>query len=424
MSDDYYNILNVAKDASAKDIKNSYYKLAKKWHPDSHPEEDKAKATEKFKEIVEANEVLSNKEKREIYDKYGKEGLNQNGMNHGGGANMDEILRNFRDMMGMNMGGFPGMGFPGMRDDDSVPDVEFTKEFRLDVLYRGGKVTESFERYTLCGPCVGTGSSDGMEHKCAGCNGLGIRIRTIVQPDITQQFQEKCKTCNGTGSNTKDVCKKCNGRRATKERVHLDFIVPPGSFGGSKIVVENEGNEIPMNERRNKKTRSDVVLIVTEVPDAVFKRMFGRGHHQMDPSDLMMDLTVTLAESLCGFQKTIKHISGKDVTVRYDSIVKDGDLVVIENTGMPVYEKPGKYGDMYVLITVSVEKLDSHKKKRLWQLLTNTPYQIRDNTVNVQQMISLEELNKKKPKGPKGSGSKQKKRNEFEEGQAPQCQVQ
>ena len=171
MSDDYYKILEIEKNATPKEIKAAYYKLAKQWHPDKDAP-DKAKAEEKFKEILKAYEVLSKPEKREIYDKFGEEGLNQNG--HGiHPGNMDEILKNFM------MGGFPGgMGFfTGMDDDeDSIPNVEFTKEVSLKILYTGGSITEHVDRFTLCSPCAGTGSADGIEHKCISCNGMDTRL--------------------------------------------------------------------------------------------------------------------------------------------------------------------------------------------------------------------------------------------------------
>jgi len=376
----YYTILGVNRESSTEDIKRAYRKLALKWHPDKNAD-NREMAEQKFKEISEAYNILSDPEKKEMYDKYGKEGLSQAGF--GSGHNMEDIIRQFNEMFGGQM-----------ETDNDVPPVTFAKEFSLETLYQGTAVDETIERYTLCVPCKGTGSSDGIEHKCNTCSGMGFRVRAVMQPGILHQMREPCKMCNGTGSNRKDVCKACAGHRARKEKVKLHFVVPPGATNRTCITLENVGNSIPANEIKDPaKTRSDVIMVIKEIPHEKFKRMFiikGKKEHP-DPADLLIDMEVTLPEALCGFQKTIKHICGHEKVVRYDKVVKDGDVVVLKGSGMPVYEEPDKYGDLYVHINVRSMEISSSKKKALWQLLTNTPCQIKDNSENVNDMISIDE---------------------------------
>lgn len=379
---DYYQVLGIQKTADTTEIKKAYRKLSLKWHPDKHPQESKETAEQKFKEIAEAYSILSDPEKRELYDKYGKEGLENAGLNSS--VNIEEILRNFGNIFG------------NMDDDDNIPDITFVEELPLDVLYKGTKINKTIGRYTLCKKCNGTGNSDGFEHKCNICSGMGFKIRLIQQGiNIMQQIRQRCQACNGTGSdNNIDKCKKCNGKRAMKEDVSLEFEIKPGSTNRTCVTIENEGNEIPENERTDpERTRSDVILIVKEIQHEKFKRNFViRGEKDnVDAADLLMYLDITLPESLCGFEKTIEHISGKKIIIKHDEVIKHGAILVIPNAGMPELDDPNKFGDLYVHINVIADKIDSHKKKRLWQILTDTPYQKRSNSSNVIEMITIDE---------------------------------
>lgn len=401
---DYYEVLGVEKAAQGSEIKKAYRKLALQWHPDKHPPENKVTAEQKFKEITEAYNILSDPEKRELYDKYGKDGLHNAGFNSS--VNIEEILKNFSNIFGHHMDD----------DDDDIPDVTFVEELPLEVLYKGTKIKKTIGRYTLCENCNGTGSADGIEHKCNTCSGVGFRVRVIQQgPNIMQQIREQCRTCNGAGSsNNVDKCKKCNGKRAKKEDIMMEFEIKPGSGNRTCITVGNQGNEIPKNERREpKRTRSDVILIVKEIQHEKFKRNFViRGDKDIpDPADLLMDLDISLAESLCGFEKSIEHISGKKITIKHDEIIKHGAILVVPSAGMPELDEPGKFGDLYVHINVTVDKIDSHKKKRIWQILTNTPYQMRTNSSNVIEMITVDEH--KKSIGKKYRKSKKKNHRDY-----------
>lgn len=395
MSDiDYYKILGVEKTADQNKIKNAYRNLARKWHPDKHPDESKDTAEKKFKEISEAYEILSNPEKRELYDKYGKDGLHEHGFD--GGVNMEDIMKNFNQMFGHSM------------DDDDVPNVTFVEELTLDNLYKGIIIKKSIDRYTLCDKCNGTGNDDGIEHKCNICKGLGVQIKVIKQFGMIQQINEPCRACMGSGFGKTNPCKKCDGQRARKESVTLEFSIKPGSSNRTCIVVENEGNEIPKNERHDSKTRSDVILIVKEIQHNKYKRNFViKGDKEnVDPADLLTDLDINIAESICGFQKTISHISGKNITIKYNETARHGTILVIPGLGMPELDEPAKYGDLYVHLKTTIDKIEKEKKKRIWQILTNTPYQIVDNSNNINEMITIDEHKKYMEK--KGKRSKKK----------------
>lgn len=401
---DYYEVLELAKSASQADIKKAYRRLALKWHPDKHPD-NKEEAEQKFKEISEANSVLSDPEKKELYDKYGKEGLRDAGFDHFG--NMDDILKNFASMFGSRFG--------HMRDDDdeddSIPHVTHKEKVSLDLLYKGTTLERTIERYTLCVQCNNTGNTDGQEHKCAKCSGTGFIIRSIIQASFMQQIREICKLCKGTGRDKTNACKKCNGNGVKKEEVTLKFEIKPGSYSNTLVIIENEGNEIPKNERKNsERTRSNVVLIIDEVEHEKFKRHFviKDVKEDVDPADLLLKLDIKLAEALCGFQTKVDHISGEQIMVKHDNTLKQGSVLVVPKAGMPELDGNDKYGDLYIHINILMDQIDNNIKGKLWQLLTGTPYKIKNNSKAI-NMIPAENYGKSTNK------SKSKSKRNFQD---------
>lgn len=366
--EDYYKVLGVDKSADETTIKKAYRKLAMKWHPDKNID-NKQEAEVKFKEIAEAYEVLTNPDKRNKYDQYGHEGLKE----MGNGGPSEDILR---DMMK----NFFGMG-GSAQEEDSVPDIETHEELSLEDLYVGKTIKKSISHFSICKTCDNTGCADGKEHKCKKCDGKGVSLRIIQMGPMIQQIQEQCKDCRTTGiEKGVEICKKCNGKRAVKETTEITVKIPRGAHGNSAVKVEGMGNEIPANERKGR-DRSDVIVHIKEKPHAILKRMFvirGRKDNA-DPADLLMDVEITLAESLCGFQKKIKHLDGKEFSLDIQNIVKNDDIIVIKGKGMPVTNKMSEYGDMFIKFVVKYpDEISKQTKQRLWQLMTNTPYQIKD----------------------------------------------
>ena len=367
---DYYELLNVSRDASIDDIKKAYRKLAMKWHPDKNPHNSE-EASAKFKEITEAHEVLSDDEKRQIYDKFGHAGLSQMGYGGVDAHAMDEmkdILKNLFNMHNMTSDN---------DSDDNIPDVIITEELTLEQLYTGLTITKTVERVSLCKGCNSTGTDDGVEHACVSCNGVGKQIHQMG----FQQMIQECKLCKGTGIDNKfDKCKSCKGKRADKEQIEVEFDIKKGAYNRLPIIIPNIGNEIPEEERKDSnKSRSNVVLVIKEIPHDIYKRMFVISDKKefADPADLLMELEISLADSLCGFQKEIQHISGSNILVKYNKCLKDGNIIVVENQGMFVHEsKSGKTGDLYISIKVNIPELSNETKNKLWQLLTGTSHRV------------------------------------------------
>jgi len=393
-SEDYYEVLGVPKNASEKEIKKAFKTATLKYHPDKNQGKEK-ECEDIFKKIVEANSVLSDKDKRETYDKYGKQGLGENG-----GMNPDDLQDILKNMFGGRfpfgkMGGFP---FGQDQDDDSdddVPDVPVIVDLILEELYTGKQVTKTIERGCLCEACDGTGSEDKKNHTCDHCKGCGMV--TIIQQrgNMIQQMMKPCNKCNGKGSDHTKQCKVCNGNKIISKPYTFECEIPKGAYSKYDITIPGEGNEIPKESRKSNKTRTDIKLVVREIPHNIFKHMFiieGK-KDDADPADLLLDFNISLAESLCGFVKKINHLDGKPYHLSYNKMVKHGEVIVFKGLGMPSLEKENEFGDLYVSVSIDYpDDISSDKKGRLWQILTDTSYPIKNN----KKVIEGEQLKAKK----------------------------
>lgn len=393
-SEDYYEVLGVPKDASERDIKKAFKAATLKYHPDKNQGKEK-ECEEIFKKIVEANSVLSDKDKRETYDKFGKQGLGENG-----GMNPDDIQDILKNMFG---GGFPfgkmgGFPFGHGQDDDSdddIPDVQTVVDLTLEELYSGKQVTKTIERGCLCEACDGTGSEDKKNHICEQCKGRGMITVVRQMGPMIQQMMQPCNKCNGKGGDKSKQCKVCNGNKGITKKYTFECEIPKGAYSRYDITIPSEGNEIPKESRKSNKTRTDIKLIVREVPHEIFKHMFvieGK-KDEPNPADLLININISLAESLCGFVKKINHLDGKSHHLSYNKIVKHGEVIVFKGLGMPSLEKEHDFGDLYVSVSIDYpDDITSDKKGRLWQILTDTSYPTKTN----KKVIEGEQLKAKK----------------------------
>ncbi|CAK6951144.1 dnaJ homolog subfamily A member 2-like [Scomber scombrus] len=300
-----YDILGVSPSASENELKKAYRKLAKEYHPDKNPD-----AGDKFKEISFAYEVLTNPEKKELYDRYGEQGLREGG---GGGPGMDDI---FSHIFGGGLFGFMGGQGRGRnggrrRGDDMVHPLN-----------QGGKA--------------------GAVQKCVACRGRGMRIMIRqLAPGMVQQMQSVCTDCNGEGEviNEKDRCKKCEGHKVSKETKLLEVHVDKGMRHGQKITFSGEADQAPGVEP------GDIVLVLQEKEHEEFRR---------DGNDLHMVQRIGLVEALCGFQLTVTHLDGRQLLVKYPpgKVIEPGSIRMVKGEGMPQYRNPFEKGDLYLKFDV------------------------------------------------------------------------
>ncbi|RWW49123.1 hypothetical protein BHE74_00044752 [Ensete ventricosum] len=332
----YYEILGVPKNASPEDLKKAYRKAAIKNHP------DKGGDPEKFKELAQAYEVLSDPEKREIYDQYGEDALKE-GMGGGGGHNPFDIFESF----------FGGNPFGGMFSALNMFAPPLSTNDVLPVLH---------EDYTKRVMLLGTdrrrkqkGSKSGASMKCSGCQGSGMKV-TIRQlgPGMIQQMQHPCNECKGTGEtiNDKDRCPQCKGEKVVPEKKVLEVIVEKGMQNGQKITFPGEADEADTHGLiylfwvlQPDTVTGDIVFVLQQKDHPKFKR---KG------DDLFYEHALSLTEALCGFRFVLAHLDNRQLLIKSNpgEVVKPDQFKAINDEGMPMYQRPFMRGKLYIHFTV------------------------------------------------------------------------
>jgi len=345
----YYDLLGVTPEVSVTEIKKAYRKMAVKYHPDKNP--NNPAASEKFKEVSEAYEVLSDESKRKTYDQYGKEALKE-----GSHASAEDIFSQFFGGGGFSsfFGGGGGQRGP-KKGDDIVHEIQCT----LDDLYKGKTTKLAVTRNVLCTKCEGSGAREGVAAgKCKTCDGRGIRL--IVKqlgPGMIQQMQTPCNDCGGKGETIKeeDKCKVCKGKKVTKEKKVLQVYVDKGMKHGQKVVFSGEADEYPGVEA------GDIIFVLSEKKHDLFRR---------NGNDLIIEYKLTLVEALAGFSFTIKHLDDRELLIKSekDEIINPGDVRVIEGEGMPQHKKPFEKGNLYIQFNIEFPKPGFFTPQQLKQL--------------------------------------------------------
>ncbi|EFP11208.1 CRE-DNJ-19 protein [Caenorhabditis remanei] len=373
-----YTTLGVKPDASQADIKKSYFKLAKEYHPDKNSDHG-----DKFKEISFAYEVLSDPAKRRLYDARGLEGV-QGGGGGGGGGFPGGLFSHFFGQGGDDddddddMGGHPFGGlFGGLGGHRGGPrrrkfqDTVHPLNVTLEELYLGKTSKLKLSKKALCKTCEGSGGKKGEKYKCDGCRGRGVK--TIVQqigPGMLQQMQVACDACRGTGGKVPagDKCKGCNGDKYENVSKILEVHVLPGMRHGDKITFKSEGDQADVRNNNYNKLYTidnfqpdgepgDVVIVVQQKEHDLFKR---------DGDDLHITRKLSLNEALCGYNFLIKHLDGHPLVLRskQGDIIKPGTVRGVLGKGMPNKKYPELKGNLFVEFDVEFPKdhfLDDEK---------------------------------------------------------------
>ncbi|XP_049579997.1 dnaJ homolog subfamily A member 2b [Syngnathus scovelli] len=357
-----YDILGVSPSASENELKKAYRKLAKEYHPDKNPD-----AGDKFKEISFAYEVLTTPEKKELYDRYGEQGLREGG---GGGPGMDDI---FSHIFGGGLFGFMGGQSRGRnggrrRGEDMVHPLKVS----LEDLYNGKTTKLQLSKNVLCGACNGQGGKAGAVQKCVACRGLGMRvvIRQLA-PGMVQQVQSVCTDCKGEGEviSEKDRCKKCEGHKVSKESKLLEVHVDKGMRHGQKITFTGEADQAPGVEP------GDIVLVLQEKEHDEFRR---------EGNDLHMVQRIGLVEALCGFQITLMHLDGRQLLVKYPpgKVIEPACIRVVKGEGMPQYRNPFEKGDLYIKFDVQFPQNNWISPEKLNELECLLPARAEDPLIS------------------------------------------
>lgn len=324
----YYDVLGVSKNANQDELKKAYKKAAIKNHP------DKGGDPEKFKELSQAYDVLSDPDKREIYDQYGEDGLKE-GMGGGGGGfhNPVDIFESF-----FGGGAFGGGGSSRGRRQKRGEDVVHTLKVSLEDLYNGTSKKLSLSRNVMCPKCKGKGSKSGASGRCYGCQGSGMKITTRqIAPGMIQQMQHVCHECRGSGEviSERDRCPHCKGNKVTTEKKVLEVHVEKGMQHGERIVFQGEADQAPDT------ITGDIVFVLQLKDHAKFKRKH---------DDLYVEHTLSLTEALCGFQFALTHLDGRQLLIKSNpgEIIKPDQYKAINDEGMPHHQRPFMKGKLYI----------------------------------------------------------------------------
>jgi len=367
---DYYKILGVEKSASENDLKKAYRKLAIKYHPDKN-QGDKA-AEEKFKEVSEAYEVLSDSEKRKVYDQFGKEGLSNNGMG-GTNVNPEDIFRSF---FGGGMGGMAGMGgmpfgnmFANMGATSSNfrqrkgPSKKFELKIGIEDMMNGGVKKFNITRSVCCDSCSASGLKSGKSVvKCKTCDGSGMMTVTRQMGPMISRQQFPCNECRGRGTwiNPGDRCIKCKGNKHVESKEYVEIPIERGTTEGEYVVLQGKGDE---NENYNEP--GDIIFVFKENTEKNRKRI---------GNDLVLTIPILLNEALCGISTTIKHPSGKNIGIKCDYIIKPGTKHKIQGLG---FSRHNSVGNLIIQFDIVFpEKLDGQRTELLNKLLPKRKHNI------------------------------------------------
>ncbi|CAG7717492.1 unnamed protein product [Allacma fusca] len=331
----YYDILEVKPSCTPEELKKAYRKLALKYHPDKNPNEG-----ERFKLISQAYEVLSDPQKRQIYDDGGEEAIK--GQGGGGSSGFSSPM----DIFDMFFGG--GFGGGGRREKERrAKNVVHQLSVGLEDLYNGTTRKLAVHKNVICEKCKGTGSKSGKQpEKCGQCKGNGMIFRVHqLGPGMIQHVQTACPECSGTGEklSAADRCKQCSGKKIMKDRKLVQIHVEKGMQDGEKIVLHGEGDQEPGI------APGDIIIVIDEKPHRVFKRV---------NTDLITQMDLELVEALCGFQKTIETLDSRVlvVTAIPGEIIKPNEVKCIMNEGMPIQRNPQEKGRLIVQFNVNFPK--------------------------------------------------------------------
>jgi molecular chaperone DnaJ len=367
-SKDFYNVLGVSSTASPDEIKKAYRKLAKKFHPDANASD--AKAAERFKEISEANNVLSDPAKRKQYDEMRRYGAFDGASGFGGGRSRaggaggfgggrsrgGEQTINFQDF---DIGGLGGLGdlFSSMFGGGEArgasrprgPERGDTVEASLDIPFRtaarGGKVPIELEVREECPTCHGTGAAPGAQVKsCPECNGRGVV--SFGQGGFA--VNRTCPVCLGKGQVPSEACPTCHGAGEVRVKRKVVINVPPGVDTGSKIRLKGQGGKGTANG-----PPGDLVITFNVQPDKFYSR---------DGLDVIAKVPLNIAQATLGTKISVKTLDGKKVTIRIPPGTASGKRFRVRAQGI---EKGEKKGDLIVEVSIAVPEKLSEEQERM-----------------------------------------------------------
>jgi len=335
---DYYEILGVSRSASEAEIKQAYRRLALKYHPDRNP--GNKEAEERFKEISEAYEVLTDPEKRQIYDLYGHEGLEGKGFSTGF-SDIDDIFSAFSDIF---------EDFFGFRSNarrarpKQGRSLRYDIEISLEEAFAGVEKEISFERLETCPTCNGVGGRN--RETCPNCHGMG----QITRSHGFFHISTTCATCNGEGYVFSEPCSDCMGNGTIKKKKKINIRIPAGVDSGSQLRIRGEGEPGEYGA-----PPGDLFIVVHVKKHDFFSR---EGEH------LFCEIPISFVQAILGDKIKIPVLEGKEIEFEIPPGTQPGNIIRVPGKGMPI---PGssRRGDLFVKVEVRIPKSLTKKQREL-----------------------------------------------------------
>ena len=349
---DYYEVLGVARTAAEKEIKSAFRRLARELHPDvsDHPE-----SQERFREAAEAYEVLSRRETRELYDRYGHEGLRTGGFRP---TDFDfaDIGSLFSFFFGDDI--FARMGTGGRRAARGA-DVLAEVEIELEEAARGASVSVPFPVSVGCSACRGSGAAPGSApERCRTCEGSG-RLQAVSSSVFGQFIRtQTCFDCGGSGEVIPEPCPVCGGTGRVSEKRTLNVQIPPGIHDGQRLRLGGEGHAGALGGRAG-----DVYVLVHVRQDPRFVR---------DGNDIVSTVDLTLSQAALGATLKVGTLDGEE-ELQFAPGTQAGEIHVLRGRGMPVLQGRGR-GDHRLLVNVGVPRNLDPEQRRLLEEFARTEH--------------------------------------------------
>lgn len=349
---DYYEVLGIGKNATDAEIKSAYRKLAKKYHPDLNP--GNKEAEEKFKEVNEANDVLSDPQKRQRYDQFGFAGVDPNyaaangggagGFGGGfGGVDLGDI---FGDIFGGGFGGgFSGFGGGSSTRTANAPrkghDIQASVILTFEEAAHGCSKKITINRQDTCPDCGGTGAAKGTSPEtCPDCGGRGYVVTQQRTPFGVMQSQQPCSHCGGRGTIIRNPCKTCRGTGKTTARKSLEINIPAGIDDDQNIALRGQGDA-----GSNGGPAGDVIVHVTVKADPMFER---------DGYDVTIHVPITFSQAVLGDDVEVPTVDGR-IVQHIPEGTQSGTKFRLRGQGIQYLNGRGR-GDQYVIVDVEIPK--------------------------------------------------------------------
>ncbi len=363
---DYYELLEISKDAEKSTIKKAYRKMAMKYHPDKNP--DNTEAEEKFKAVNEAYQVLSDDEKRAIYDRYGKAGLDGHGQGGGFSGGFDDLSSIFEEMFGgSGFGGFGGSSRRQRKTYNYNLDIAVEIEIEFNEAIFGCKKDIKYSYKVACDDCKGTGAKDGKLSTCSHCNGHG----QIHMKQGFMTFAQTCPHCQGTGQAATNKCNTCSGTGYQEKKDTFEVNIPEGVNDGNRIRVSNKGNIAPDG------TRGDLYLQIKVKEDS---------HYVRHEDDIYIEVPIFFTQVALGASIKIPGLRG-ELELNIPAGTKDKEQFKFRGEGVNSVQGYGK-GDLIVQIKINYPtSLNTEQKELLEKLQESFGVESKPHESNLEGMF-------------------------------------